>query len=73
VTTSSVLKESEVAIVTVSAGFDASRVRLTGNVTGQAPFKGTLKHHGWVATDLKFPTLNEGMDYRVIAPAEVEL
>lgn len=57
----------------VPAGFDSSRIRLTGNVAGQPPFKGTLKHHGWVATDLKFPVLAENFDYRVIAPAEVEL
>lgn len=68
-----VVKDEEGATVTVPPGFDASRYRLTGNVTGQPPFKGTLKHHGWVTTDLKFPTLAENLDYRVLAPAEVEL
>jgi hypothetical protein len=68
-----VLKQEEGAAVSVPAGFDATRYRLTGNVTGQPPFNGTLKHHGWVATDLKFPTLAENLDYRVLAPAEVEL
>src|SRR5215471_1319682 len=38
---------------TVPAGFDAQRIRLTGNVTGQPPFKGTLKHHGWIAKDIR--------------------
>src|SRR6185436_7718537 len=57
VTTVPVMKESEGDAVTVPAGFDANRIRLTGNVAGHAPFKGTLKHHGWVATELKFPTL----------------
>ncbi|MBV8134121.1 MAG: DUF2760 domain-containing protein, partial [Deltaproteobacteria bacterium] len=33
--------------LTVPAGFDAQRIRLTGNVTGNPPFRGTLKHHGW--------------------------
>jgi len=73
VSTERVRKEDEGAGVTVPAGFDANRIRLTGNVTGQPPFKGTLKHHGWIATELKFPTLSESMDYRVLAPAEVEL
>lgn len=73
VTPMRVLKDEEGATVTVPAGFDANRIRLTGNVTGQPPFKGALKHHGWVATELKFPTLAENMDYRVLAPAEVEL
>jgi hypothetical protein len=73
VTTTRVMNDDEGATVTVPAGFDANRIRLTGNVTGQPPFKGTLKHHGWAATDLKFPTLAENMDYRILAPAEVEL
>ncbi len=68
-----ILKDEEGASVTVPTGFDANQIRLTGNVTGQPPFKGTLKHHGWTATGLKFPTLAENMDYRVLAPAEVEL
>ena len=59
--------------VTLPAGFDAQRFRLTGNVAGQPPFRGTLKHHGWVAREIRMPVLNEAMDPRVVAPAEVEL
>ena len=65
--------EAEGATVTLPAGFDAQRVRLTGNVSGQPPFKGTLKHHGWVARAIRMPALSEAMDPRVVAPAEVEL
>jgi hypothetical protein len=68
-----ILKESEGASVTVPAGFDAQRIRVTGNVAGQPPFKGTLKHHGWVAKAVRLPTVSESLDPRVIAPAEVEL
>jgi hypothetical protein len=64
---------SEGTPLTVPSGFDAQRLRLTGNVSGQAPFKGTLKHHGWVATEIRMPSLSETLDPRVIAPAEVEL
>jgi hypothetical protein len=59
--------------ITVPSGFDAQRIRLTGNVSGQPPFKGTLKHHGWVAAEVRMPTIIEALDPRVIAPAEVEL
>ena len=38
--------------MTIPAGFDAQSIRLTGNVTGNPPFKGSLKHHGWRAADL---------------------
>ena len=68
-----VLPEGEGARVNVPAGFDAQRIRLTGNVAGQPPFAGSLKHHGWVTTEVKFPTVSPAMDPRVLAPAEVEL
>ena len=58
---------------TVPASFDAQRIRLTGNVTGQPPFKGVLKHHGWVAKEVRLPALSESLDARMVAPAEVEL
>lgn len=66
-------KEAEGAIIALPAGFDSQRYRLTGNVTGQPPFRGVLKHHGWVASEIRLPNPSEAMDPRVIAPAEVEL
>ena len=68
-----VLKESEGATVTLPAGFDAQRVRITGNVAGQPPFRGTLKHHGWMTSSVRLPAVSESLDPRVLAPAEVEL
>ena len=72
-TLASVLVGDEGAAVTVPAGFDAQRIRLTGNVAGQPPFRGTLKHHGWVATEVRLPTVSPTLDPRILAPAEVEL
>lgn len=66
-------KEAEGAAIIVPKGFDANRIRLTGNVAGQPPFKGTLKHHGWVTAQVRMPAVAEAMDPRVVAPAEVEL
>jgi hypothetical protein len=59
--------------MTVPAGFDTERIRLTGNVSGKPPFKGVLKHHGWIATQVRMPAISDSLDPRVIAPAEVEL
>ena len=59
--------------VTVEKGFDPSVVRLIGNVTGDPPFSGVLRHHGWRATEIKIPELPEGHDPSIIQPAEVEL
>ncbi|WNG56023.1 DUF2760 domain-containing protein [Archangium gephyra] len=68
-----VLPQSEGDRVDVAAGFDAQRIRLTGNVAGQPPYNGALKHHGWVTTAVKFPSTSPAMDPRVLSPAEVEL
>ena len=65
--------QAEGESITVPQGFDAQRIQLTGNVSGQPPFKGTLKHHGWVAKTIRMPALSEAIDPRVVAPAEVEL
>ena len=66
-------KEAEGAEVTVARGFDPQRWLLTGNVAGQPPFRGTLRHHGWVARQVRMPAVSEAIDPRIVAPAEVEL
>jgi len=68
-----ILSDSEGANVTVPDGFDAQRIRLTGNVAGKPPFKGSLKHHGWVASEVRLPSPPDALDPRILAPAEVEL
>lgn len=68
-----VRSEDEGARVKIEKGFDASKVRLTGNVTGEAPFTGTLAHRGWKVKDVKLPKMTEGHDATIVAPAEVEV
>ena len=68
-----VIRGEEKSTVEVPVGFDPSAIRLTGNVTGQPPFKGTLEHHGWRVTKIKLNKPAEGQDAFVVAPAEVEL
>jgi hypothetical protein len=72
-TLTAVRDEQEESRITLAEGFDATSVRLTGNVVGQAPFTGTLVHRGWRVTEARLPKLAEGHDARIIAPAEVEL
>jgi Domain of unknown function (DUF2760) len=66
-----VRSEAEGAPVVLEAGFDPNAVRLTGNVAGNPPFRGTLRHHGWRASAVKLPTATG--DATLLAPAEVEL
>jgi hypothetical protein len=65
--------DAEGAEVTVAAGFDPGSLRLTGNVVGNPPFRGTLRHHGWKAASVKLSPPGAGQDATVLAPAEVEL
>jgi hypothetical protein len=59
--------------IDVEKGFDASAIKLTGNVTGEPPFKGALQHRGWRVGKFDLPTLSGNPDPTVIAPAEVEI
>jgi hypothetical protein len=68
-----VMPGSEDSTVSVPKGFDPAEVRLIGEAKGEAPYKGTLRHHGWRVVEAKLPTLADGVDRTVIAPAEVEV
>lgn len=65
--------EPEGSVVDVPVGFDPAAIRLIGNVRGEPPFKGALKHHGWKVAELNLPALPAGQDPRIVAPAEVEV
>ena len=65
--------EPEGSRITLQPGFDAARVRVTGNVVGQPPFTGTLGHRGWQASDVRLPQLTDAQAARTLAQAEVEL
>ena len=68
-----VLNGTEGDEVTVPKDFDPSAIRLTGNVSGEPPFRGTLRHPGWQAKQVKLPAQPSGQDPKIVAPAEVEI
>jgi hypothetical protein len=68
-----VRSEDEETRISLPEGFNATEIRLTGNVVGEAPFNGTLVHKGWKVTDTRLPKIAQGHDTSIIAPAEVEL
>lgn len=70
---SPVIDQEEDNVVTVPAGFDPSRIRLSGSVKGNAPYRGRLIHRGWQVDHSDLPDRAEGGDARVLAPAEVEI
>ena len=69
----SILVDEEDSEITVEPGFDPNAIKLTGNVTGNPPFKGIVRHKGWKAEKLDMPILSGERDPRIIAPAEIEI
>ncbi|WP_410290112.1 DUF2760 domain-containing protein [Desulfosarcina sp.] len=68
-----VMKQTEGECVEVAAGFDPHALKLVGNVVGQPPFKGILRHRGWKMKTLVMPKLSEAQNPDIIAPAEIEI
>jgi hypothetical protein len=68
-----ILNSEEDQPVTVPAGFDPAAIRLIGNVAGQPPVRGVLRHKGWRVKEVNLPPLPQGAGWMVVAPAEVEL
>ncbi len=60
--------------ITIEKGFDPEQYRFIGNLTGEPPYKGTLRHHGWKASQCELPVWKGSeQSVDVVAPAEVEL
>lgn len=56
------------------AKFDAAEYRLTGNVSGEGPFRGAVAHHGWKATKCDVPKwTGDKSSAMIIAPIELEI
>jgi hypothetical protein len=68
-----VLDSEEDQPVTVPAGFDPAAIKLVGNVTGEPPLRGMLRHRGWRVAEVNLPSLPQGAGRAIVAPAEVEL
>jgi hypothetical protein len=68
-----ILPGAEGATVTVERGFDPAAVRVTGNVRGEPPYHGVLRHPGWRSAAFRLPDTTGDRDHTILAPAEVEV
>ena len=61
--------------ITVPAEYGADEYRLTGKISGEPPFTGTLLHKGWKTESVKLPRMLKTSEKRLpsITPAQVEL
>jgi len=69
-----IFQEVEGSTVTLPAGFDANAVRLIGDVSGNPPFRGELRHRGWRVAKINLPERMQAQEKEmIVAPAEVEV
>jgi hypothetical protein len=68
-----ILSSEEDEPVAVPVGFDPAAIKLVGNVTGEPPIRGLLRHRGWRVTEVTLPSLPQGTGRAIVAPAEVEV
>ena len=55
-----ILNSDEDQPVTVQAGFDPAAIKLIGNVAGEPPVRGVLRHKGWRVKEMNLPPLPQG-------------
>jgi hypothetical protein len=69
-----IYNEAEGSTVTVQPGFDTRAIRLTGDVAGEPPFRGELRHRGWRVARIDLPRQAQSQDKElIVAAAEVEV
>lgn len=69
-----VLEQDEGTSIEVPPGFSAAKFRLTGNVHGEPPFRGSIEHRGWMAKRVQLPAwTGDDASALILAPAEVAL
>ena len=69
-----VTEQDEGQDIEVEPGYSPMRFTLAGNVSGQPPYTGVVRHRGWMVTRCELPAwTGRDEDARIIAPAEVEV
>ncbi len=68
-----VMEAEEGDKVTIEKGFDMDAIVLTGNVVGNPPFEGIVRHPGWKAGKKEVPKLSDVQDSGILMPAQVEI
>ena len=65
-------REGEPVTVGREQPMDPASFHIVGNVTGEPPFRGTLRHPGWRAVRLDLPPV-AAASRTIVAPAEIEV
>lgn len=67
------IEDEEDSVIEIPKGFNPDKIKLTGNVVGEPPFKAIVRHRGFRAYDINLPELKNIDDASFLVPAEVEV
>ncbi|OAG28742.1 DUF2760 domain-containing protein [Thermodesulfatator autotrophicus] len=65
-----VIDSKEGSEIIIEEDFDRQAIRLIGNIKGNPPFRGVLRHPGWRYHKVNLPKPRQG---KILTPAEVEV
>jgi len=68
-----VVGQEEGDTITLQADFDATAIKLMGQVGGNPPFTGIVRHRGWKVKKVVLPELSGTRNPDILVPAEVEI
>jgi len=67
------IEEIEGQSITVAAGYDPLKIKLTGNTAEGPPFSGVVVHRGWKAHKISLPKKSGEQANEIVAPAEIKV
>jgi hypothetical protein len=59
--------------IVLEKGFDPQTFQLVGDIRGEPPFKGVIRHRGWKVIKWEIPDLSGDVKPEIVMPAEVEI
>ncbi len=68
-----IMPDKECESVSIEKSYDSLTIKLSGNVVDSYPQKGRVKHQGWKACSINFPTFSGQRNPSIIQTAEIEI
>ncbi len=67
------MEENEGSTIKVPVGYDPTQIKIVGQVRGDPPLSGVIRHRGWKAHKRSLPKKVGEQSSDIICPAEVEV
>ncbi len=68
-----IMDEAEGSVITISAGYNPSEIKIVGKVDDTFPLNGHIIHRGWKACKRSLPKKSGVQAGELLSPAEIEV